>query len=147
MISLANIHTTTAVLPPRLIFHGTQGSGKTTLAAQFPQPIFLQTEDGCPSGLKIETFGILASYGDVVAAITALGHEQHGYKTVAIDSVDVLEQLIWKATSAEHGWQSIESVGYGRGYVEADRQWLDLLAGLDWLRRSRGVDVLLCWLG
>jgi hypothetical protein len=44
MISLSNIYTTTAILPPRIIVHGREGSGKTTLAAQFPGPIFLQRD-------------------------------------------------------------------------------------------------------
>jgi hypothetical protein len=143
MISLANVRTTTATLPPRIIIHGKEGSGKTTLAEKFPGPIFLQTEDGCPAGLSIATFGVLAKYDDVIGAITALGHEPHNYQTVAIDSLDVLESLIWDATSAANNWRSIESAGYGRGYVEADKQWLDLLAGLDWLRRNRGMMIVL----
>jgi hypothetical protein len=143
MISLANIRTTTAILPPRIIIHGREGSGKTTLAAQFPGPIFLQTEDGCPSGLSIATFGVLAKYDDIIAAITAFGHEQHNYQTVVIDSLDVLESLILDATCVANNWRSIESAGYGRGYVEADKYWNDLLAGLDWLRRNRGMMVVL----
>jgi hypothetical protein len=143
MISLANIYTTTATLPPRIIVHGREGSGKTTLAAQFPGPIFLQTEDGCPNGLEIATFGVLASYDDVIAAITALGNEPHDYQTVVIDSVDVLESLTWNATCEANNWKSIESAGYGRGYVEADKYWNDLLAGLDWLRRNRRMIIVL----
>jgi hypothetical protein len=143
MITLANIFTTTAILPPRIVFHGLPGVGKTSLAEKFPDPIFLQIEDGCPAGLEIATFGVLAGYDEVVAAITALGHEPHEYKTVVIDSLGALEPLVWRETCAEHGWQSIESVGYGRGYIECDKRWLDLLAGLDWLRRSRGMLVVL----
>jgi hypothetical protein len=143
MISLANIYTTTATLPPRIIVHGREGSGKTTLAAQFPAPIFLQTEDGCPAGLEIPTFGVLAKYEDVIAAITALGNEPHNFQTVVIDSIDVLESFVWDTTCTINNWKSIESAGYGRGYVEADRQWLDLLAGLDWLRRIRRMMVVL----
>jgi hypothetical protein len=143
MISLANVHTTTAVLPPRLIFHGKEGSGKTTLAAQFPSPIFLQTEEGCPAGLSIATFGLLASYDDVISAIAALGNESHSYQTVVIDSVDVLEPLVWNATCVNNNWKSIESAGYGRGYVEADKFWQDFTAGLDWLRCNRGMNVVL----
>jgi hypothetical protein len=143
MISLANIHTTTAILPPRIIVHGKEGSGKTTLAAQFPGPIFLQVEDGCPAGLEIPTFGVLATYDDVIGAITALGNERHNFRTVVIDSLDALEPLIWNATCAANNWRSIESAGYGRGYVEADKQWHDVLAGLDWLRRNRGMMIVL----
>jgi hypothetical protein len=113
------------------------------LAAKFPSPVFLQVEDGCPAGLEIATFGMLSSYADVVGAITALNHEQHNFQTVVVDSVDALEPLIWKATCVDNNWQSIESVSYGKGYVEADRQWQDLLSGLDWLRRNRGMIIVL----
>src|SRR6516164_11844285 len=98
MITIANVRTTTATLPPRIIIHGKEGSGKTTLAEKFPGPIFLQTEDGCPAGLSIATFGVLANYDDIISAIAALGHEHHNFQTVVIDSVDVLEPLIWNAT-------------------------------------------------
>jgi hypothetical protein len=142
-ISLASIHRATAILPPRIVIHGREGTGKTTFAAKAPNAVFLQVEDGCPAGLEIETFGTLASYDSVVGAITALGHERHEYQTVVLDSVDVLEPLVWNATCAARGWQSIESVAYGKGYVEADKWWHDLLAGFDWLRRSRGMMVML----
>jgi hypothetical protein len=143
MITIANVRTTTAVLPPRVIIHGREGSGKTTLAEKFPGLIFLQTEDGAPAGLQIATFGLLAKYDDIISAIAALGNEHHEYQTIVIDSLDVLESLIWDATCAIHNWRSIESPSFGKGYVECDKQWLDLLAGLDWLRRIRRMMVVL----
>jgi hypothetical protein len=142
-ISLANIHKATATLPPRIVIHGKEGVGKTTFAAKAPNPIFLQCEDGCPAGLEIETFGTLASYDNVVNAISALGREKHDYRTVVLDSIDAIEPLVWNSTCASRGWNSIESVAYGRGYVEADKQWQDLLAGFDWLRRTRNMMTLL----
>ena len=33
-------------MPPRLMVYGTEGIGKSTLAAGAPKPIFVQTEDG-----------------------------------------------------------------------------------------------------
>jgi hypothetical protein len=48
MISLANVHESAATWPPRVLVHGQEGVGKTSLAAKFPKPIFLQTEDGTP---------------------------------------------------------------------------------------------------
>ena len=53
MISLTNIHEAMATLPPRVLVHGLEGTGKTTLANKFPKPVFLQTEDGTPAGLKL----------------------------------------------------------------------------------------------
>jgi hypothetical protein len=143
VITLANVRTTAAVLPPRIIPHGLPGVGKTSLAAKFPAPIFLQTEDGCPAGLEIATFGMLPTYDHVTSAIIALGNEPHNFQTVVIDTVDATEPLIWNATCAANNWKSIESAGYGKGYVEADRFWQDLLTGLDWLRRTRNIAVVL----
>ncbi|MFN6303913.1 MAG: AAA family ATPase, partial [Planctomycetota bacterium] len=35
-----------AHLPPRILVYGTEGVGKSSLAATTPRPIFIQTEDG-----------------------------------------------------------------------------------------------------
>ena len=95
MISLANVHESTASLPPRILVHGQEGVGKTSLAAKFPKPVFLQTEDGTPAGLKVSTFGLLGCYTDVRDALAALGNEPHDFQTIVLDSVDKLEALIW----------------------------------------------------
>ena len=143
MISLANIYNATVALPPRVLIHGIEGVGKTTLGSKFPKPIFLQAEDGTPAGLKLATFGPLASYGDVRDALAALGNEAHDYKTVVIDSADKLEGLIWAGVCATYNWPSIEAPGYGKGYVVADKWWRDFLIALDWLRRERGLIIVL----
>jgi hypothetical protein len=143
MKTLADIHPTTATLPPRLLIHGLEGTGKTTLAARFPKPVFLQTEDGTPGALELASFGPLEDLNGVREAITALGNETNGFRTLVLDSIDALEPLIWSAVCRERGWSSIEAPGYGRGYVETDAAWRDLLAGLDWLRRIRAMTIVL----
>ena len=143
MITLANIHKTIGMLPPRVLIHGQEGVGKTTLAAKFPKPVFLQTEDGTPAGLTVPTFGLLSSYADNREALAALGSETHEFRTAIVDSVDKLEGLIWNDVCETNHWPSIEAPGYGRGYVIADKWWRDFLAGLDWLRRERGMTIVL----
>ena len=61
-MNLADIRKCTAQLPPRFLIHGAEGVGKTTIASKFPVPIFLQTEDGCPSGLEINSFGLIDNF-------------------------------------------------------------------------------------
>src|SRR6516162_5149820 len=134
---------TTAKLPPIVVIHGQPGVGKTTLGQKFPRPIFLQTEDGCPSGLEIETFGLCESLVDVIEAIKHLGKENHNYQTAIVDSLDKLEPLILAALCADRGYASIESPGYGKGWVEADSLWLDFLRGCNWLRRSHDMMIVL----
>jgi hypothetical protein len=142
-MKLADIGITTATLPPRLLVHGSEGVGKTTLGAAFPRPVFLQTEDGCPSGLMISTFGVLDTFPAVRDALTALAAEPHDYRTVVIDSLDALEAMVWRDVCASQGWVSIEAPGFGKGYVVVDQWWLDLLAALDFLRRDRSMIVVL----
>jgi hypothetical protein len=133
----------TAAHPPRLLIHGQEGVGKTTLAAQFPSPVFLQTEDGCPGGIQIDTFGLLTAFPDVRAALMALASEPHEFGTVVVDALDALEGLIWRDLCAQQGWASIEAPGYGKGYVAADNWWRDVLSGLEYLRRERGMMIVL----
>jgi hypothetical protein len=137
------IHTVTAVLPPRVLIHGSEGVGKTSLAAKFPAPVFVQTEDGCPSALSISTFGFLEKFDQVRDALSALASERHDYKTLVLDGLDALEAMIWRDVCTTQGWASIETPGYGKGYVVVDRWWLDVLAAIDFLRREHGMTTVL----
>jgi hypothetical protein len=142
-MKISDIRRTSAILPPRIVIHGKEGTGKTTLGSRFPLPVFLQLEDGCPGNVELDTFGLLEDFASVRDAIAALGNEPHEFRTVVLDSIDALEAPLWASVCTANGWGSIEAPGYGRGYVEADKAWLDLLAGLDWLRRTRGMTVVL----
>jgi hypothetical protein len=140
---MTQIFRTTAKLPPIIVVHGLPGIGKTTFAQNFPDPVFVQTEDGCPTGLEIATFGLCETFAAVVEALGHLGTQPHDYKTVVIDSLDKLEPLILATVCADRGYASIESPGYGKGWVEADRYWLDFVRGCEWLRRTRGMIIVL----
>jgi hypothetical protein len=86
---------------------------------------------------------LLTSFNEVRAVLTALATEDHQFCTVVIDALDALEGQIWRDVCAAQAWASIESRGYGKGYVAADPWWLDLLAGLEHLRRERNMLVVL----
>jgi hypothetical protein len=133
----------TATRPPIIVLHGAPGIGKTTTATNFPKPVFIQTEDGCPSGIAIESFGLCESYGSVLDALAWLGKEAHDYQTLVVDSLDALEPMAQAALCADRGYASIETPGFGKGYVELDKYWLDLLRACNWLRRNRGMAIVL----
>jgi len=141
-INLASLRKTSVKRPPRILAYGIHGVGKSTFAAAAPSPVFIQTEDGLDA-LDVNAFPLARSFGDVMEAVGALYEEEHAFKTVAIDSVDWLEQLIWKDVAQEQKVSSIEDIGYGKGYVFAQSRWSMLLEGLDILRNERGMGVIL----
>jgi len=128
--------------PRRMLLYGTHGVGKSTFGAMSEQPVFIQTEDGL-ANIECERFPLAKVYGDVLAAISELYSEPHEYRTVVVDSLDWLERLIWAEVCKKRGVETIEDIGYGKGYVFALSNWRDVLQGLDALRNERGMHVIL----
>lgn len=58
-------------VPPRICIYGGHGIGKSTLASQFPKPIFISTEDGIDS-LDVVSFPKAGVITDVVGSIKSL---------------------------------------------------------------------------
>jgi len=75
---------------------GDAGTGKTTLAATFPKPIFIRIEDGLqavPSEIRPDAFPVVTKVDQLWEQLTSLIKEEHNYETVVIDSVTQLETL------------------------------------------------------
>jgi hypothetical protein len=141
-ISIKDLRQVKATQPPRALIYGPPGIGKTTLASEFPDPIFLQIEDGTPSDLVLSSFGRLTTYEEVMESIAALYTEDHKGRTVVLDSLDKLEPLVWAKVCADNSWLNIEAPGYGKGYVSADGAWRDILEGMNALRRDKNMGIV-----
>jgi hypothetical protein len=68
MSLLERIHTGRRHSPPRLLMYGTEGIGKSTTAAQAPNPIFIPTEDGLDQ-IDCASFPLAAKFADVESAL------------------------------------------------------------------------------
>ena len=141
-ISLDLLEQANKIRPPRALVYGTHGIGKSTLAAKAPSPVFIRTEDGL-DGIDAQAFPVAKSYDDVMEAIKTLATEDHDFQTLAIDSLDWLEPLVWKKTCEDHGWASIEAPGYGRGYVEALTHWREFLDAINYIRNEKNMCVMM----
>ena len=128
--------------PHRIFCFGTQGVGKSTWAANAPSPVFIQTEDGLGS-LEVDRFPLAERFDEVIEHLEALYSCEHTYETVVIDSADWLERSIWHEVCQQRSVNSIEEIGYAKGYLFALTQWRQVLDGLSALRSERGMTVIL----
>ncbi len=143
-LSLSSLVRAKSDKPPRIVIYGVPGIGKTSLAAEFPDPIFIQTEEGA-GNLELTSFadGPLTSFGQIDEAIELLLTGDHAFKTAVLDSLDWLEPIVWAETCRGNKWQSIEEPGYGKGYSIADITWRYLLDRLNLLRDQRGMTLIM----
>ena len=127
--------------PQKAVIFGPEGIGKSTLAAQFPAPVFLDTEGGTHH-LDVARLPAPKTWDDVTKAVAALAAEAHDFKTLVIDTADWLEKLLVDHVCKQANKLSIEDFGYGKGYVVLAEEFTKFLASLEPLLR-RGMHVLL----
>lgn len=149
MAFLDRIKALKADKPPRLLIYGEPKIGKTTLASEFPNAVFLQLEDG---ENETEVAGWnradVSSFGDVMEAMRELYEGEHAFTTLVVDSLSELQALIYEETCArgdEKGVAKsrIEDFGYGKGYVYAVNVWNEFLDAINMLRVGRGMTTVL----
>jgi hypothetical protein len=128
--------------PPRVAIYGPPGIGKTTFAAGAPNPVFILTEEGL-GDLEVSHFPVCTSFEEVLECLATLGKEDHDFKTVVIDSLDALELMVWASTCKRLNVPSIETPGYGRGYIEAQSEWRMLFSYITALRDEKGLTAIL----
>lgn len=101
----------------RVVIYGPEGIGKSTLAAQFPNPIFIDTEGGTKE-MDVVRFDKPTSWQMLRDQVKyAISKKKDGCCTIVIDTIDWAEQLCISAVCEKHGKKGIEDFGYGNGYV------------------------------
>ncbi len=130
--------------PPRIVIYGVEKIGKSTLAANAESTIFLPTEGGL-NQIECAKFPLCDSFDKVQKYLETLIIEGHDFRTVAVDSLDWLEKIIFSKVCQDSNVTSIELAagGYGKGYTAALRYWGEILEMLDALREQKEMTVIL----
>jgi hypothetical protein len=129
-------------------FFGEGGMGKSTLAAMFPKPVFIRTEDGTASlagNDEVMLFPLVSSSQEVLDQIEALATQEHDFKTVVIDSITQLATLIeHEIVAADPKAKSINQAGggYGAGYNTAAEKHRQVREWAGALAYERGMNVI-----
>lgn len=126
---------------PRILLYGMEGIGKSTFAANFPDPVFVQTEDGL-GNIDCAKFPLAQSAEVAFKQLDAL-RSPNEFQTVVVDSLDWLERLIWDQVAKDAKVDSIEKIGYGKGYVIALTYWRKILDVLSALHAQNKIVLLL----
>ena len=142
MFDLKSISKTRRVRAPKVVVVGTGKIGKTTFAAMAPNAIGILTEDGADA-VDANAFPLASSLVEVYAAVDTLINQDHDFQTLFIDSLDWLEPMIQEHVCKQNNWKNIEQPGFGKGYVAAAEEWRNLLSGLEVLRATKGMGIIL----
>jgi hypothetical protein len=147
--------------PPRITIYGAEGIGKSTTAANAPNPIWCDADDGTVNldvtryKFRDEEGGhVPHSYEEINAMIADLTANAHPFKTLVLDTIDRIESMLhhWmlerdsKPGPMNKGGDkliSIESYGFGKGPIIALEEWRAFCSRLDRLRYARGMTIII----
>ena len=125
----------------KVVIYGTEGIGKSTLAAQFPNPVFIDTE-GSTDNMDVARFPKPKSWNDLMQQIDYVSNTPGICDTLVIDTIDWAEHLAIAHLCYQHGKNGIEDFGYGQGYVYLAEAITELLNKLQILI-DKGINVVL----
>lgn len=114
----------------RVIIYGPEGIGKTSLAACFPNPVFIDTE-GSTRNFDVARFPVPSSWEMLKSEAQYTVDHPAEVGTLVIDTADWAEKLCNQAICKKAGKQGIEDFGYGKGYVYTAEEFGRLLDLLD----------------
>jgi hypothetical protein len=114
----------------KIVIFGPEAVGKSTLASKFPDPLFVDCEDG---SLRIDTRRIRAlDSGTFYSVIHTLAKaEQLPCKSLIIDTIDAAEIYVRNRVLRVHQLKTIEGASYGSGWALFRQEFNRLLADFD----------------
>ena len=125
----------------KVVIYGPEGIGKSTFAAQFPEPVFIDTE-GSTDNMDVARMDKPTSWTMLKNEIAFIKANSDACKTLVIDTIDWAEQLAVSYVCSQHQKNGIEDFGWGKGYTYVQEEIGRLLNSLSELV-DIGINVVL----
>jgi len=134
----------------KIVVYGPEGIGKSTFASCFPGAVFCDTE-GSTTHMDVARFDRPTKWTDIYEAIDWTMEHPDEVGTFVLDTADWAERLGIRYVCQEEpinksgdvrGWDSIETPGYGKGYVYLKAVFQKLLDKLSQLT-EKGINVVI----
>lgn len=106
----------------KVVLYGPEGIGKSSLAAQFPSPIFIDTE-GSTTELTVDRLKKPSSWTELNQQVEWVKAQGGRFKTLVIDTVDWAERLTIEFVTSRANKQSITNFGYGEGFIQLEEEF------------------------
>lgn len=100
----------------KVVIYGPEGIGKSSFAACFPRPVFIDTE-GSTKHLSVARTPKPTSFSVVIEQVRYFISHTQELETLVIDTADWAEQLCMVDLCAKAQKSGIEDFGYGKGYT------------------------------
>ncbi len=100
----------------KAVVYGPEGIGKSTFAAAFPEPLFIDTEDSTKF-MDVRRFKKPQSWAELLEQVKYVRDTPGLCRTLVLDTADWAEQLCIDSFCASKKLSGIEDMGYGKGYV------------------------------
>lgn len=136
-------------IPSKIIVYGVPKIGKSRFAAQFPDPFFINIEDGLQYlGKKVRSTPKLTAFDDVTGWLNhILNDEKFTCGRIIIDSLDWVEALAKEKIEKEHGEpitnKAHKAYAYGAGQAMVDEQTNRVFRALDIIYKKKGIPALI----
>lgn len=134
-----NINTGAVLKPQKVVIYGVEGIGKTTFAAQFPNPLFSDVEDSSLH-MDVARFDKPTSWTMLLQQVDFV-KQNRPCSTYIIDSIDWAEKLCKQHLIAQGKWTDSTN-DYGAKYIALEKEFGELLNKLSDVKDA-GMNVVL----
>ena len=112
--------------PVKCVVYGPEGIGKSTFAAAFPDPLFIDTE-GSTDLMDVKRFDRAPNWPTLLLQVHAVRQNPNVCRTLVLDTADWAERMCEDLVCRRGNQESIEGFGYGKGYTMVKEEFAKML--------------------